>query len=1050
MKKLFSLICLLGFASGSVIAEPVTTIRDNGDPAVRIDLVILGDGYTAADQSKYEADVDSLIASFFAVEPYNEYQNYFNVHRIDVTSNESGVDHPETGTFRDTALNSYYNCAGIQRLICTDLGAVNTVLSASVAVNQREIVLVMVNDPEYGGSGGSIAVISTHAAVVDLALHELGHSFGLLADEYTSSPPTCNNSVEPSEVNVTLETDRNLIKWNQGGGPPSGWIELSTAIPTPTGSIPGTGLFDGARYCVPGLGMYRSMDNSAMRCLGCPFGEVNEEQLVRRIYSFVSPVSTVMPAPGDSTVPSGSSDVISVTVPQPLTTPLDVEWELDGQPVVAGLSLSLTPTELTPGPHTVTLKVSDPTPRVRHDPAGLLMEEYEWKYFVTSANDSDGDGVNDVDDAFPSNPYEWLDTDSDGTGNNADADDDGDSMPDQWEIDNGLNPLDAADASISSDADSLSNLDEYLLGTDPNDSDTDDDTVLDDTDNCPVTSNTDQADADMNGVGDACDFDLGTAQFRDSFSSIWEFTPSITVWVDRVGPTTAPLTVNYHFEAITAVPGVDYVDDIGMITFEVGESSKPLTVYILNDNLFEGYGANQFNVRLTGNNVNPARDSFPVYVWNDDLYRGEARFDSATYYVSESAGSINLNIERINGSEADHSFCVVYDYTDTAVVGVDFSDADQCGTMQNGVSTDVITVGIFNNDQYDGEKYFDVSLTSSWGLAAPSETRVFIVDDEVATMRSPIQSIADINSNGMPDVVVAVPGSTHAHIRDGSTDALITDINFGSDAAFDMTVLPDLDSSGNPEVAVLHQQPSGQVRVQSRDSVSGNVVSNLWYGLQYGAVSMAVVPDYSGNGDPEIAVLGSELNTDAVRVQLRDSSSNTHLDNVFLGTQSIAADLVQLSDTSGNGMPEMGVLGVLKSNNHVRAQIWDSDTAAFQGNVWFGNKYQPHSMITMPDINSNSSDEIVAIGVDPATQNIRVQVRDSDTTATLFNIWLGAVNEAVGIASINDINSDGVADLAVLLKTPAGVGRVRVQSGSNGAFIRNLFYSVVDDPSVWP
>ena len=209
---------------------------------------------------------------------------------------------------------------------------------------------------------------------------------------------------------------------------------------------------------------------------------------------------------------------------------------------------------------------------------------------------------------------------------------------------------------------------------------------------------------------------------------------------------------------------------------------------------------------------------------------------------------------------------------------------------------------------------------------------------------------------------------------------------------------------------------------------------------------MAVVPDYSGNGFPEVAVLGSEAGTDAVRVQLRDSSSNTFVDNVFLGTQSIAKDVVSLTDTSGNGIPEMGILGVLKANDQVRMQIWDADTATFQSNVWFAKVYQPHSTITMPDINSNGSDEIVAMGVDPVTQNIRVQVRDSDTTATHYNIWLGAVNEAVDIALINDINSDGVEDLAVLLKTPGGTGRVRVQSGSDGAFIRNLFYSVVENP----
>jgi hypothetical protein len=309
-----------------------------------------------------------------------------------------------------------------------------------------------------------------------------------------------------------------------------------------------------------------------------------------------------------------------------------------------------------------------------------------------------------------------------------------------------------------------------------------------------------------------------------------------------------------------------------------------------------------------------------------------------------------------------------------------------------------------------------------------------------------IVGLGDLNSNGSMDVGIAMPGSTVVHIRDGSTDALISDINFGNDDAVDIVVLPDLNASGDPEIALLNEQDSGQVRVQIRDSVTGGLVNNLWYGMQYEAVKMTVVPDYSGNGDPEIAVLGSESGTDAVRVQLRDSSSNTFVDNVFLGTQSIARDVVSVTDTSGNGIPEMGILGVLKANNHVRMQMWDADTAAFQTNVWFGQVYQPQSTIVMPDINTNGSDEIVAVGVDPGTQNIRVQVRDSDTTATLFNIWLGNVNEAVDIALINDIDSDGIGDLAILLKTPAGVGRVRVQSGADGSFIRNLFFSVVENP----
>ena len=83
--------------------------------------------------------------------------------------------------------------------------------------------------------------------------------------------------------------------------------------------------------------------------------------------------------------------------------------------------------------------------------------------------DDDNDGVNDNQDAFPLDPSESIDSDHDGIGNNADLDDDNDQIPDVWEIDNGLNPLDASDANGDIDRDGISNLDEYRAGSNPND-----------------------------------------------------------------------------------------------------------------------------------------------------------------------------------------------------------------------------------------------------------------------------------------------------------------------------------------------------------------------------------------------------------------------------------------------------------------------------------------------------------------------------------------------------------------------------------------------------
>jgi hypothetical protein len=114
--------------------EPVTVIRNNGSSANRVDLVILGDGYTSAELGKYAADVEQAAQGFFAQEPFKEYQKYFNVLRVDVTSAQSGADHPEDTPpiSRNTAFDATYNCSGIERLICINTSKVQAVLGNSV------------------------------------------------------------------------------------------------------------------------------------------------------------------------------------------------------------------------------------------------------------------------------------------------------------------------------------------------------------------------------------------------------------------------------------------------------------------------------------------------------------------------------------------------------------------------------------------------------------------------------------------------------------------------------------------------------------------------------------------------------------------------------------------------------------------------------------------------------------------------------------------------------------------------------------------------------
>ncbi|MGH8614968.1 MAG: M64 family metallopeptidase [Gammaproteobacteria bacterium] len=381
---------IFGFAIGSggfspwALGEPVTTIRNNGDSANRVDLVILGDGYISTEMGKYTTDVENAVQGFFAQEPFKEYQRYFNVHRVDVTSAESGADHPEDvpPTSKDTAFDATYNCAGIERLICFDVSKVNTVLGNSVEADQRDMVLVLVNDTEYGGSGGSIAVASLHPEVIELVLHEIGHSFGLLADEYDTQPPPCDNAVEPPEVNVTRETDRGLIKWNVGGSPPTGWIDPSTPIPTTTTQAGVPGLYQGAKYCPTGL--YRPTNNSKMRTLDPSFEQINEEQLIKRTYNWVSPLDSSSPLSSDVALVLGDSQAFQVTIPTPDTNSLAVTWYVDNSEVATGLTFTFNSATFGTGPHTVQVIVEDPTPKVRNDPANVLRDDRMWMVTVNA------------------------------------------------------------------------------------------------------------------------------------------------------------------------------------------------------------------------------------------------------------------------------------------------------------------------------------------------------------------------------------------------------------------------------------------------------------------------------------------------------------------------------------------------------------------------------------------------------------------------------------------------------------------------------------------
>lgn len=237
----------------------VETIIKNGPPEKSVDIVIAGDGYTAAQMGKWRSDADNLIKQLMNVPPYSQYKNRFNVHRIDVASDEEGAGWigPES---KRNAFGSHFNCYNTERLLCVDNAEVNRIFHSLLSENQMDIKIVIANDSRYGGAGGEIATASTHADSFQVLIHEIGHSFGGLADEYGGGERDCDFSREPAEPNVTLQKNPQLVKWK---------------------GIPDTGVFEGGKYCDKGF--YRPYENSLMRSLGQPLGELHLRILRDRI-----------------------------------------------------------------------------------------------------------------------------------------------------------------------------------------------------------------------------------------------------------------------------------------------------------------------------------------------------------------------------------------------------------------------------------------------------------------------------------------------------------------------------------------------------------------------------------------------------------------------------------------------------------------------------------------------------------------------------------------------------------------------------------------------
>jgi VCBS repeat-containing protein len=308
---------LLAIPNGNAMGRTlVGSVQSN-----RLNLVIVGDGFTAAEQQKLRDAAVKFSQVFFNSKEIGTHRDGWSLHVLDAVSAQSGADDPSTNTLVDTLFDGNFGCAGVDRLYCVNSSKVFSYVFQHYP--QFDFVLVAGNSTKYGGAGGSISTFTLHQSATDVAIHELGHSFARLADEYVdeaSAPMYLPYYCETCYANITQLTDLTQVKWRH-------WFSDPAKVPTQPGQA-GVGLFEGGYYLSKGF--YRPKDNSFMLELGQPIGEINGEAWVNQLYQNIGMYHSPQPAQPQVVQQRGQSQLYSLALSVG-PAQQKVQWLLNGQ-----------------------------------------------------------------------------------------------------------------------------------------------------------------------------------------------------------------------------------------------------------------------------------------------------------------------------------------------------------------------------------------------------------------------------------------------------------------------------------------------------------------------------------------------------------------------------------------------------------------------------------------------------------------------------------------------------------------------------------------------
>ncbi len=202
----------------------------SGPAHQNVDIVFLAEGYTVNDSAKFKQDLQRFTKILLQKEPFKTYQNKLNIYGVFKPSAEAHCDEPTHQIFKNTVLNCSFNALGSYRYLLTED---NRTMHDLASATPHDAIIVMVNHSRYGGGGiynFFMDFTTDNFYSANVFIHEFGHSFAGLADEYYASSTAYDEfypaDVEPTEPNITRLLQPDQLKWKN-------LVEPGTPIPTP-------------------------------------------------------------------------------------------------------------------------------------------------------------------------------------------------------------------------------------------------------------------------------------------------------------------------------------------------------------------------------------------------------------------------------------------------------------------------------------------------------------------------------------------------------------------------------------------------------------------------------------------------------------------------------------------------------------------------------------------------------------------------------------------------------------------------------------------------